>query len=124
MAPTLKANPFGWLGPSISLYVDEDPFLGETGKSGKNQRLPRKALLRASGGVECEVKNPLGLAAFLTALRALFRAKQAPGLTKWENRDYNGQTYVKVSTATPDEESGKWAVYYAVTPKDTDGDIE
>jgi len=26
MAPGLKANPFGWLGQSIALYADADPF--------------------------------------------------------------------------------------------------
>jgi hypothetical protein len=116
MAPTLKANPFGWLGQSISLYADEDPFWEKLAKAEKASDFLGKHYYELPAALNCEVKNPLGLAAFLTALRA-YSDQTAPGMTKWENRDYNGQTYVKVSSSTPDEESGKWAAYYVVTPK-------
>ena len=67
----------------------------------------------------CEVKNPLGLAAFLTALRA-FADQTAPKMTIWQNFEHHGQAYVKV---TPSRQAGvgddmaNLAIYYAVTPK-------
>ena len=48
--------------------------------------------------LQCEVKNPLGLATFLTALRA-FAEQTAPHMTAWQTADYHGQAYVKVTQA-------------------------
>ena len=44
----------------------------------------------------CEVKNPLGLAAFLTTVRA-FAEQSAPRMTIWESLEYHGQAYVKIT---------------------------
>jgi hypothetical protein len=68
--------------------------------------------------LHCEVKNSLGLATFLTALRA-FVEQTAPKMSVWQNSEYKGQPYVKI---TPAEEAGEGAmtnlaVYYAATPK-------
>ena len=48
--------------------------------------------------LQCEVKNPLGAAAFLAALRA-YVDQTAPKMTAWRNSEYNGQAYVKVISA-------------------------
>src|SRR5205814_3446501 len=95
VSPSLKANPLGWLGQSIALYADQDTFWERLTKAENGSKFMEKNYAQLPLALHCEVKNPLGLAAFLTALRA-FTEQTAPKMTVWQNNDYHGQAYVKV----------------------------
>ena len=122
--PSLRANPLGWLGQSIAIYADQDPFWEKFSQAEKGETFLEKHFYDLPLALHCEVKNPLGLAAFLTTLRG-FAQQTAPGMTVWNNSEYKGQPYVKVSSACKvdaggDEEQqalSKLAIYYASTPK-------
>ena len=118
VSPSLKANPLGWLGQSIALYADQDSFWERLSKAEDGSGFLRTNYSQLPLALHCEVKNPLGLAAFLTALRA-YMEQTAPRMTAWQNSEYHGQSYVRVS---PTREAGEGAmaslaVYYAVTPR-------
>jgi hypothetical protein len=112
-------SPLGWLGQSIAIYADDDPFWAKLGRSDEQEHFLRTNYYNLPLALHFEVKNPLGVATFLTALRG-FVEQTAPRMTSWQNLDYNGQAYVKVTpTEAAGEENGmtNLAVYYAVTPK-------
>ena len=116
--PSLRANPLGWMGQCLAIYADKDPFWDEMVKANKTSDFLERNYPRLPVALYCEVKNPLGLAAFLTTLRA-FAEQSAPRMTVWENAEYNGQAYVKVSSPQhPQTEGGvtNLSLYYAVTP--------
>jgi hypothetical protein len=117
MAPGLKANPFAWLGQSITLYADEDPFWDQFRASTNAEAFLEDSYPKLPVALHCEVKNSLGVATFLTALRA-FMDQTAPQMTSWQNLEHNGRAYVKVtqSQKSADPDAKDWAVYYAVTP--------
>jgi hypothetical protein len=115
---TLRANPFGWLGQSISLYADKDPFWDELIRAGSGVSFGESNYHRLPVALHCDVKSALGVTVFLGALRA-YLEQTAPKMTVWESAEYNGQPYTRVSSA---DRAGlgdfsKVAVYYAVTPK-------
>lgn len=112
-------SPLGWLGQSIAVYADQDPFWERLGRSNDKNDFLRTNYHQIPLALHFEVKNPLGVATFLTGLRG-FVEQTAPRMTIWQNSDYNGQAYVKVTpTQAMGEENGmtNLAVYYAVTPK-------
>ena len=79
MSPGLKANALGWLGQCVALYADEI----RSGKSWPRRRTRTRSWTRniteLPVALYCEVKNPLGVTAFLTALRG-FADQSAPGM--------------------------------------------
>ncbi len=102
MVPGGKLDPLGWLGQSVSIYVDEDPFWGELAKckdETEQQRFAERNLGRIPVALWAEVSSGFKLTAFLSGLRA-FIEQTAPGMTNWESLEYRGQPYVKV-TPTP-----------------------
>jgi hypothetical protein len=118
ISPSLKTNPLGWLGQCIALYADQDRFWDELVKAANASDFLERNYPRLPLALYCEVKNPLGLTVFLTAVRA-FAEQTAPGMTHWENLDYNGQAYVKVSAPEAGQEAGaltNLCIYYAVKP--------
>jgi len=119
ISPAMKANALGWLGQSIALYADDDPFWAELAQAKDKDEFMQKQYSKLPAALYCEVRNPLGLAAFLTALRGMAQ-QTAPGMTKWQDLEYNGQPYVKVSSMeNPGAEEGgqNISVYYVTTPK-------
>jgi hypothetical protein len=117
-APQVRVEPFSWLGSSVSLYLDDDPFWKELSEvpAEKLEEFQRKAGSRVPVGLQAEVSSTLKLTAFLAALRA-FIEQTAPGMTVWESLEYNGQPYVRVK---PTEQSRhdlgddpNLALYYA-----------
>lgn len=120
MAPGLRANPLGWLGSSAALWADDDPIWAELLKKGDgDHRSLERSLPRLPIALRLEVKNGLGAAVFLAAVRA-FVEQTAPRMTLWESLEHKGQAYVKVSpvrgtTGLP-EEVEQIAIHYAVTP--------
>ncbi len=117
-SPSLKVNPLGWLGQSLAIYADKDPFWNELGKAEKTSAFLEKEYPRLPLALHCEVKNPLGATIFLASLRA-FAEQTAPRMTTWQNLEYNGQAYVKVTSMQEGTEGGptNLCIYYAVTPK-------
>jgi hypothetical protein len=96
-APQVRVEPFSWLGSSISLYLDDDPFWKEMSEvpPEKLDEFHRSAWSRVPLGLHAEVSNSLKLTVFLAAVRA-FIEQTAPGMTAWESLDYGGQSYVRV----------------------------
>ena len=118
LSPAIKANPLGWLGDCVAIYADPDPFWAELEKTSDVSNFLQKNYPRLPIAAYFEVKNPLGVAVFLAAVRA-YAEQTAPGMTVWENLDYNGRAYVKVSANQGAREEGELTnvfVYYAVTP--------
>jgi hypothetical protein len=118
-SPSLNANPLGWMGQCVAIYADQDPFWAEMAKAARSSDFLEKNYPRLPVALYCEVKNPLGVTAFLTAVRG-FAQQSAPRMTTWENLEYHNQAYVKVSS--PQSPGGDGAVtnvsiYYAVTPR-------
>ena len=118
MAPGLKANFLSWLGQSVTLYADDDPFWSELTAATNVDVFIEHSLARLPVGLYCEVKNSLGVAAFLTAVHA-YADQSAPQMTVWQNLEYAGRPYVKIApskTSLQSEPSENWVIYYAVTP--------
>jgi hypothetical protein len=120
-APGARIEPFSWLGSSISLYLDDDPFWKELSEvpPEKLEEFQQHAWARVPIGLHADVSSSLKLTAFLAALRA-FIEQTAPGMTVWESLDYGGQPYVRVK---PTEQSRRElggdanvALYYAPSP--------
>ncbi len=108
----------GWLGKSISFFADRDPYWDELLKLDAHERalkLQREGF-RLPVGIRIEVKQPLKLELFLTALRA-FIQQSGPNLTKWDTLAHREQAYVKVSSARRGaaeiEELDNVALYYS-----------
>jgi hypothetical protein len=107
----------GWVGPSLSVYADDDPYWDELAKVEKDKLsdFVLKNLNRLPVALRIDSTNPLGLAAFLAAARTYIE-QTAPNLTHWEMLKYNDQGYVRVSpvkgeVAMPPEVDNA-AVYY------------
>ena len=117
-SPGLRTNPFGWLGQCLAIYADQDPFWAELTQAQKSSDFLEQNYPRLPVALWCQVKSPLGVTAFLATVRA-FAEQSAPRMTTWENLEYNGQAYVKITAAQPTEAQGgltNLCVYYAVTP--------
>ena len=110
------ANPFGWIGGWISIYVDDSPLWENVAKVA--QKNPDKAgeflednLNLIPVAFNVEVKSPLRLAAFLTSIKAMVMSA-APGSVKWETREHAKKSYVAIIS---EEGREKLAAYYAIT---------
>ncbi|MCI0744026.1 MAG: hypothetical protein L0Y58_01345 [Verrucomicrobia subdivision 3 bacterium] len=119
MNSSLRANPFGWLGESISIYADKDPFWDNLAKAADADKFFRQHHHEFPIAVQCETRSALGLATFLGAVRA-FVDQTAPGMTVWQTLDHRGKAYVKVagseSVRRGQQEWANTAIYYAATP--------
>jgi hypothetical protein len=114
----MRANPLGWLGQCLALYADQDPFWAELQKATNSSTFLEKNYPRLPVALYCEVKNPLGVTAFLTGVRG-FAEQSAPGMTAWENLEYNGEAYVKITAKQESQREDSvtnLCIYYAVTP--------
>ncbi len=117
IAPSGGANPLAWLGSSASLYVDRSAVWADLATAENKMEFMREQLGRLAIALHFEVKSPLRLAGFLTALRA-FVNQTAPGMTFWENIEHQEATFVKI---TANEEFGldefnDPALYYVALP--------
>jgi hypothetical protein len=118
LAPGLKADPLGWLGQSVSLYIDDDPFWDELAKSGNSEEFMEKNVARIPLAIRADVSNGLKLTAFLVAVRG-FIEQTAPEMTVWENLKHEGQSYVKITPSAKargeQADLANAAIYYAAT---------
>jgi hypothetical protein len=112
-----QAISLGWVGPSISIYADEDPFWDEFAKVKEDQvqSFMSKNIGRVPVAARIDATNPLKLAAFLATART-FVEQTAPGLTRWESLKYKDQGYVRISPVkgqgTVPQEVENLAIYY------------
>jgi len=88
-------NPLRWMGESISLYVDRDPFFAEALKSDDIDKFIQENLGRFPGAINIDVRNPLIAGMFLAGLK-VFAQGAAPGYTKWSTRKYGETEYVRI----------------------------
>jgi hypothetical protein len=118
MVPGLKADPFSWLGKSISLYADDDPFWDDLAKSKNNSEFMEANIGRLPLALRADVTNGLELAGFLVSLHA-FVEQSAPQMTIWQNLTYKDHAYVKISPSemakTQTKEITNLVIYYAAT---------
>ncbi len=111
-------DPLGWLGASITVYGEKDPWWDEVIAAGGLFEGEDIDYYRMPLALQVDVKDPLKLAAFLTALRA-FADESAPNLTKWETRTWHDVSYVAIA---PTESLGLTEpgrdphIYYAPLP--------
>jgi hypothetical protein len=90
-----QADPFAWLGSSISVYLEGGPFWDELRASEDPERDFEDRLDKLPIALHAEVGDPLLLAGALMALRGLAE-QAAPGMVTWENATLEGEPYVIV----------------------------
>ncbi|MCH7728033.1 MAG: hypothetical protein IH991_16385 [Planctomycetes bacterium] len=115
----IRVNPFGWLGETVTVYVDKDPFWLKMAQAEDEQEFVQENLHQLPIAIHAEVKNGFMLAAFLTGVRA-FIEQTAPDMTEWKTKRHNGQAYVRVGlseTGRAQSPNGlnNLAIYYAAT---------
>ena len=108
----------GWLGPSISLFVNDNPIWQELAKVPPEKLHAQldRYIGRLPVAVRFDVSDGLRLTLFLAALRAYIE-QTTPGMVAWETLKYRDQPYVKISltargkgTHSPIEQ-----IYYAAS---------
>ncbi len=95
-AQRFGADPLGWLGDSMSIYGERDPWWDGLRDAGGFFDAEDVDYYRTPLVLQFDVKDPLKLAGFLTALRA-FADESAPNLIKWETRTWHDVSYVCLS---------------------------
>jgi hypothetical protein len=111
------ASPLGWVGNAASLYADADPFWEEMATaSGARESWIEANLARLPLAITIAVGNPLKLAAFLGAVRALVE-QASPGLVSWSTRSWKDIAYVVVSPGAGSRQSFKAELLYLPAPE-------
>ncbi len=109
----------GWIGSSVDVYLDDDPFWDELAKAKDQDKFMQKHGMRIPVGVHVPVTNAAKLALFLNAVR-VYSEQTTPNRVIWENLKHNGQRYVRVAQrdeAPPAPAAGpSLTVYYAAMP--------
>ena len=88
-------NPLRWMGETISLYVDRDPFFAEAMKADDLDKFVQENIGRFPGAINIEVRNPLIAGMFLAGLK-VFVQSAAPNYTKWSTRKHGETEYVRI----------------------------
>jgi hypothetical protein len=95
MLPGLGANPLAWVGESLSVYLDADPFWQEMQTAENSERFIENNLPRLPVGLRVSSKSSIKLAVFLTTLRS-FSEQAAPGLLAWATNQHEETAYVSI----------------------------
>ncbi len=109
------ADPMGWMGGSLAVYADADPFWGELFGAGDRDQALEKLQTRLNEipvVVHFEVGSALKLAAFLSTLRG-FVEGSAPGLLVWNTAEEGPHRFVEIRAKpglVPD-----FSLFYATT---------
>jgi hypothetical protein len=114
----LRIEPLAWVGSSLSLYADDDPFWTELAAQKTEREVSdyvQKNIGRLPVGIYVESRDPLRLAAFLTAFRA-FIEQSAPNLTRWETFTHNDKAFVRIGRAENAQNMPDMSIYYAALP--------
>ena len=116
MLPGVKIDPLGWLGQAVALYADDDPYWKELSAAKEPQQFMQNNISRLPIALRAQASSPLKLAVFISAVRALIE-QSAPGLTTWQPQEYNGKTYVKITSQQGANNRGpEFSIYYAALP--------
>lgn len=97
MLPGIGANPLAWVGNSLSIFTDQDPYWEEMSQAEDPEDFIEKNISRLPVGLRVGCKSPFKLALFLTTLRS-FSEQAAPGLLLWETRKHEETPYVVIRT--------------------------
>lgn len=112
----------GWIGDTVGLYADDDPYWEELANVSAQDREPhlRKNLGRLPVAFRVDVASGIKLTAFLASLRT-FAAQAAPDMLTWETLEHRDVAYVKVSPTerarSNVDEFENVALYYAASGK-------
>ena len=110
----------GWVGSSLAIYADADPFWQELAKQKDRERLQflENNVGRLPLALQVDVSNGLKLAAFLAGTRAWVE-QSSPGMVRYDTLSYHDQPYVKVSPTDRARSSGvppgELAFYYSAS---------
>lgn len=128
LLPGVSAEPLKWLGDWITVYADADPIWEQCAQAAAQGETALSKFTIAHVFdlpvvLHIDAKNPLALTVFLAGARA-FIEQSAPGMLTWENREHEGQAYVRVGATEETRrnlgpEGGEWsdmAFYYAPAP--------
>jgi len=112
-------SPLAWMGGTIAIYVDRDPFWEDAAKAEDPEQFFEDNVHRLPVALNVDVKDPVKCAVFLSILRA-FVQRSAPGMVEWENRKHGEQEYVRIGPTAQlraqTTEMEKAALYYATMP--------
>ncbi len=115
----LGASAFSWLGGSLEIYLDEDPFWAEARSAADLDAFLDENFRRTPIVLRVASKSSFGLAQFLTGVR-MFVEQAAPGMLAWEPCRFEEVPYVRIREAKGMTDSATlpedFAVYYAPTP--------
>ena len=106
----------GWLGNSVSLYLDDDAFwAGWRRPIIPTNSSPRRSANSPRGPGRSDQRRP---ARPVPGRAAGVRRPVAPNLTIWENREHQGHRYVRIAEAPgarPGANGPKFVLYYYAT---------
>ena len=91
MLPSLKLNPLGWMGSSVTLWLEDGMDLAMLGKG----RADFDMLALLPLGLRVESTSSLKLALFLTGVKSSVNSS-APNLVTWETRQHGQHSYIRV----------------------------
>lgn len=94
--PGLRANPLGWVGGSLSLFLEGGSFWDALAGSDDPDAFFETIDGEIPIGLRISVRNRLGLGLFMTAIKG-FSEAAAPGLLSWQQREYDDQPYVSIT---------------------------
>jgi hypothetical protein len=110
----------GWIGSSLAIYADADPFWKELAKQTDQERFQflERNFGRLPIALQVDVSNGLKLAAFLAGVRSWIE-QSSPGMVRYDTLTYRDQPYVKVSPTERAKTSGmppgELALYYSAS---------
>lgn len=121
-SPEIGLDALGWLGKSVAIYADPDPFWAEMADASDADTFLGDNIHRLPVALRAEVSSIIKLTAFLAAARA-YIDQAAPGMTTWETRRHGEQPYVRVGASEQaraeagEDAIDQIAVYYAAMPR-------
>ncbi len=122
MAQGVQIDPLGWMGRSVAVYADADPFWERMLKSEDIGAMFDAEGIHMPVALHAEVSSALKLTAFLASVRAWIE-QSAPGMAAWETRTYKDQAYVCVGLSEKAKAESRGGgfdrsqLFYAATPR-------
>ncbi len=101
-----QTDPLSWIGSSVGMWVEDDPFWDELVRKKDDQerwKFFEENVARLPVAVQIDISSRIKLTAFLVGLRGMIE-QTAPGMVAWESHKYHDQAYVKL---TPTERAKK-----------------
>ncbi|MBL1216477.1 MAG: hypothetical protein D8M59_03180 [Planctomycetes bacterium] len=105
----IRTNPLGWIGSSISLYIDRDAFWDAAFNSDDPEDYIYDNYGQLPIYLYIEVADSLKFSAFMLSLRSV-ADQMMPDMIAWESQEKDGLEYVRITFADEDMPH----LYYAV----------